>query len=85
MRNEKIVVPITEEMLRAANISIEPGMRLTITALNKAVVITETDVLECVPSELLDLFDEFGISETAVRSVLSEDNGIAEALVTCRQ
>ena len=83
MKNEKIVLPITEDMLRAANLA---GVAaLTVTAVNKAVIITETDVLECVPDELLDLFDGFGISETAVRKVLSEDNGIAEALVTYRQ
>ena len=82
MKNEKMVLPITEDMLRAATMSTEAG--LTITALNKAVVITETDVLECVPAELIDLFDEFGISETAVRNVLLEDNGILEALASCQ-
>ena len=83
MKNGKGVLTITEDMLNAANISTHAG--LTITSLNKAVVITESDVLELVPPELLDLFGEFGISETAVRNVLSEENGILEALAVCQQ
>jgi hypothetical protein len=83
MKSKGYIVPITEEMVRAANMSIESG--LTITSLNKAIIITETDVLDHVPDELLDLFDEFGIGETAVRNVLSEDNGILKALASCQQ
>ena len=83
MSNDKMVLPITEDMIHAANLA--GATALTITAVNKAIVITETDVLECVPDELLDLFDEFGISEAAVRNVLLEDNGIAEALAVCQQ
>ena len=78
MKKENGVLEITEDMLRAANMSVEAGV--TITALNKKVVITETDVLDYVPDELFDLFDELGISEDAVREVLLQDNGIAEAL-----
>ena len=78
MDNKKCVLQITEAMLQAANISPKAGQMVN--SLHKAVVITETDVLEYVPDELLDLFDAFGISENAVRNVLLQDNGILEAL-----
>jgi len=84
MENKKYLVPITDEMVRAANMTVESG--LTITAVNKAIVITETDVLECVPDELLDLFDELDISEDVVRkTLLNGNNGILEKLMTCQQ
>ena len=82
MKDGKCVLPITEDMLCAANMSAESG--LTITSLNKTIVITESDVLECVPDELLNLFDEFGISESALRNVLLQDNGILEMLASCQ-
>ena len=84
MENRKYLVPITDEMVRAANMSVESG--LTITTVNKAIVITETDVLERVPDELLDLFDELDISEDVVRkTLLNGGNGILEKLMTCQQ
>jgi DNA-binding transcriptional regulator PaaX len=52
----------------------------TIIILSKTVVTDETPLSEIVPDELLDLFDEFGIGEDAVRKVLGEDNGILDAL-----
>lgn len=78
MKNQKIVLTITEDMLQEANINVQAG--LMISSLNKLVVITEADVLDYVPPELLELFNELDISEEAVREVLSEDNGILDAL-----
>ena len=73
MKNDKCVLQITESMLREANMSDAVG--LTITSLHKAVVITENDVMECLPEELLDIFEDCGVSEDTVRNVLSQDNG----------
>ena len=69
---------ITSEVFALANIP--PDADLAISCEDGRIVISESDVLDSIPAELLDLFEELGIGEDAVRAVLAEDNGILEAL-----
>ena len=70
---------ISPALLELAEIS--PDANLEISYEDGRIVISETDILDFVPAELLDLFDELGICEDSVREVLAEDNGILEALM----
>ena len=59
---------------------IKPSDPLTGFAGCGIIVLVKADLLDLVPDELKTLFDDLGIPPETVRSVLAEDNGIAEAL-----
>ena len=78
MKNKKHCLVLTSKLLELAGIS--PDAVLTVEYGDGKITVSEADALDYVPDELLDLFEELGISENTVRAVLAEDNGILEAL-----
>jgi hypothetical protein len=78
MENTKNILIITRDMLREANIDADAG--LTVTCENGAILITEPAALDFVPDELILLFEELGIGGDTVRSVLTENRDILNAL-----
>ena len=78
MENKKFKLEIGGETLAKANVNPENGVTVTIE--NGAILITETDVLDAVPDELRELFEELGVGEDAVRAVLRENGEILEAM-----
>jgi hypothetical protein len=74
---------VTGEMLAEAGIDAAKGVTVEIE--NGTVLISETDALDEVPAELLELFEALGVGEDAVRAVLRENNGILAALTARRE
>ena len=73
-----VILEIPATTLKTAGLS--PDDALTGFAGCGIIAFVKTDLLDLVPDELKKLFGDLGISPETVRSVLSEDNGIAEAL-----
>jgi bifunctional DNA-binding transcriptional regulator/antitoxin component of YhaV-PrlF toxin-antitoxin module len=68
---EEVSLVLPDELLGAANIP--KGGSLNAVCVKGAIVITARDIINNLPDELRDLFDELGIDPGTVREVMEEE------------